>query len=1096
VSRKVVYLLGALLMVVAVATPLKAGSAPAEVWVDNDYTQQNAGGHQWGYDAFATVREGVEAVADGGTVHVAAGMYDEGSAYWSIAKPLSLIGEGSGLVTINRSAAGTYGLHVGADNVTLQGFTLIGPSAVEKWAYGLKIEHMDGLVIHDVAVVDSGRSGIDLNTVSGAVLTDVSTAGNKGAGLALTACADVAVTGLCTGGNAWSGVAIFTSADGIVISDSLLAGEEGAGLYVEGGAPGDYGGVLLTGNTFAENRCQVADLVGGVLDLEQILAENTFDRAVVVRGSGIKVPAIFSSIQEAVNQAAPGDTVEVLAGTYQEQVVINKDLVLQGVGNPVILAPDSPAAFTFPESSKAWEPVVFAYGGTDEPDDGSRDISGHTTIQVDILGLTVDGNDRTPGSKRRAAGILFRNVSGRVEGNVIRNMNIDGQETFGVIIHGDSEVTVTGNHISGWSRGGIGIQGDFGTNGKGPSPDPTALVTGNTVLGPGMDEDVTWAPNGIQFGYGAAGEVTGNEVSGCGWPGPEWSGSGIIIVCTDGVLVEANEVTGNETGIAVLGWMWESHGATDNDTVIRGNWVEGNTYGISLQDKAVDTLIQGNHVLANLENGIGLCNFYGNPPTGTVITGNVIAGNNPSGAEDRGGLWVDEDVPTVNAGGNWWGHATGPQHETLNPEGQGDRVIGDVDFGPWDPGLIHLTAPTRVRAGSSAEVRAWLSLSDGTLIEAPEEFEFSATRGSIESPVLSADGYADTTWQAPSGSGRTTISAAACGLAVETQVQTYVPAPPPPPPEPEPEEPEEVPVTVEVPESVYPEPVTLTVSPADGPPDTAGFQVVGEVYDIELTVTATGDPVEDLEHTLTIVWHFTAEDLAQAGITDPALLRIWYWDLSAEPPCWVALPTVVDEAAGTLTAAVDHLTPFAVMVDPDFPALPDAAGHLAEAEILRLASVGAVNGFEDGTFRPDLAVTRAQFAKLLARSLGLEPGAAVPDAFADAEDVPDWALPWVSACLREGIMMGSDGLLRPNDTITRAEAAAMAARALDLAVGGADLGALFADAEAIPDWAEPCVAAVVEAGVMEGMPGGVFDPSGTLTRARAVRILSRAMDVR
>ena len=1034
-------------------------------------------------------------MAEGGTVYVAAGMYDEGSAYWSIGKPLSLIGEGSGLVTIDRSASGTYGLHVGADNVTLQGFTLIGPSEIANWAYGLKIEHLTNLVLHDVAVVNSGRSGIDLNTVSGATLTGLSAEGNHGAGLALTSCSDVTVSGLHATGNGWSGVAIFTSGSDITISDSALTGEPGVGLYVQGGTTDDYAGISLTGNTFAGNAGQVADLVGGVLDIESVLAENSFDRAVVVRRDGaIAVPAIYSRIQDAVDVAGPGDTVEVAAGTYEEQVVINKDLVLQGVGNPVITAPDSPAAFSYPESSKTWEPVVFAFGGTA---DENGVISGDGTVSVEIVGLTVDGADRAPTSGCRSAGVLLRNVVGRIEDCTVRNMSIDGAETFGVIVQGASDVTVTGNHISGWSRGGIGVNGDFGTNGKGPLVDPTAVVTGNTVLGPGMDVPVTWAPNGIQFGYGAAGEVTGNKVSGCGWPGEDWSGSGIIIVCTDGVLVEGNEVTGNETGIAVLGWMWQADGATDNNTVIRGNWVEDNTYGISLQDKCVDTVIEGNHVLANLENGIELCNFYGNPPTGTLITGNVITGNNPSGAEDSGGLWVAEGVPTVSAEANWWGHASGPYHATSNPEGIGDAVIGQAHFDPWDAGLLNLSAPTSVRAGSSAEVKAWLSLTGGELIKAPAEFVFSATAGTIDSPVTSVQGYADTVWQAPSTAHTVTITASACGLQAEATVRTYVPAPPSPPPEPEPEkEPEEVPVEVEVPVTVHPEPVTLTVSPADSPPETAGFLVVGAVYDIVLTVASTGEPVERLEEGITVVWHYTEEELAEAGVSDPSLLRLWYWDLRAEPPCWVALPTVVDEAAGTLTAVVDHLTLFAAMVDPDFPPLPDAAGHWAEAEILRLASVGAVSGFEDGTFRPDLAVTRAQFAKFLAVSLGLEPGTAIPDTFADAQAVPDWAAPYVSACLREGIMMGSDGLLRPSDTITRAEAAAMAARALDLAVGGADLSAVFADAEAIPDWARSCIAEVVEAGVMEGMPGGVFDPSGTLTRAQAVTILSRAMDIR
>ena len=38
---------------------------------------------------------------------------------------------------------------------------------------------------------------------------------------------------------------------------------------------------------------------------------------------------------------------------------------------------------------------------------------------------------------------------------------------------------------------------------------------------------------------------------------------------------------------------------------------------------------------------------------------------------------------TINAEFNWWGDSTGPWHETLNPEGQGNHIFGDVDFEPW-----------------------------------------------------------------------------------------------------------------------------------------------------------------------------------------------------------------------------------------------------------------------------------------------------------------------------------------------------------------------------------------------------------------------------
>ena len=69
----------------------------------------------------------------------------------------------------------------------------------------------------------------------------------------------------------------------------------------------------------------------------------------------------FDNIQDGID-AVEGSTVNVAAGTYQEQVVINKSLALQGNGDPTIIAPESLSAFKLPESSKWWEPVVFAFG--------------------------------------------------------------------------------------------------------------------------------------------------------------------------------------------------------------------------------------------------------------------------------------------------------------------------------------------------------------------------------------------------------------------------------------------------------------------------------------------------------------------------------------------------------------------------------------------------------------------------------------------------------------------------------------------------------------------------------------------------------------
>jgi len=65
--------------------------AATEVWVDDNYYDGGANdGHTWGYDAFAVIQDGVDAVADGGTVTVAAGVYLNDIHF--LTKPVSLIG--------------------------------------------------------------------------------------------------------------------------------------------------------------------------------------------------------------------------------------------------------------------------------------------------------------------------------------------------------------------------------------------------------------------------------------------------------------------------------------------------------------------------------------------------------------------------------------------------------------------------------------------------------------------------------------------------------------------------------------------------------------------------------------------------------------------------------------------------------------------------------------------------------------------------------------------------------------------------------------------------------------------------------------------
>lgn len=93
------------------------------------------------------------------------------------------------------------------------------------------------------------------------------------------------------------------------------------------------------------------------------------------------------------------------------------------------------------------------------------------------------------------------------------------------------------------------------------------------------------------------------------------------------------------------------------------------------------------------------------------------------------------------------------------------------------------------------------------------------------------------------------------------------------------------------------------------------------------------------------------------------------------------------------------------------------------------AEAGLVNGYQDGTFRPDQAVTRAEFAVLVSRAFNISDSATAAG-YSDDSSIPAWALPSVSALKGAGLLESLSGqTFDPKQTLTAAEAAAIIAAA-------------------------------------------------------------------
>lgn len=167
------------------------------------------------------------------------------------------------------------------------------------------------------------------------------------------------------------------------------------------------------------------------------------------------------------------------------------------------------------------------------------------------------------------------------------------------------------------------------------------------------------------------------------------------------------------------------------------------------------------------------------------------------------------------------------------------------------------------------------------------------------------------------------------------------------------------------------------------------------------------------------------------------------------------------------------------------------AGHWAERTIQILAAKHVVQGTGEGLFSPNRATNRAEFAALLVNMLHLKSTgktASFIDVKSDA-----WYADSVTAAVEAGIILGrSADQFAPGDSITRAEMAAMAVRALGLQVQ-AGATSSFADAESIPAWAQSYVAAASQAAIMKGIGQNRFAPEREATRAEASQIVLNLM---
>ena len=194
--------------------------------------------------------------------------------------------------------------------------------------------------------------------------------------------------------------------------------------------------------------------------------------------------------------------------------------------------------------------------------------------------------------------------------------------------------------------------------------------------------------------------------------------------------------------------------------------------------------------------------------------------------------------------------------------------------------------------------------------------------------------------------------------------------------------------------------------------------------------------------------------------------------------------------SGVLAAAMLGTTAVPVMAK-DFP---DTAGHWAQVAIGTWSGHGVVKGDDQGNFRPNDSVTRAETATILDNMIGYQKQS--NKVFSDVGK-DDWFAYAVSRLYAAGVITGyEDGTIRPGANISRQEAAVMIARAFGLETDGADTSVLnqFNDRGLVGDWAENAVALMASRGYIQGSDGS-FRPADAITRAEIVTIVNNMVAV-
>ncbi|GAP15390.1 protein containg parallel beta-helix repeat [Longilinea arvoryzae] len=545
---------------------------------------------------FSTIQAAVNAATAGDTINVAPGVYLEEVNLNKAG--LRLMGAGYETATImgRKDTGGANTLTLAANNLLVDGFTITRDgNNVTDWADNVKTQgvifnqsttgstlqncrvtgNRNGVYLNNTQnqtvrnnIITNNRTGVQLvNNVTGLVVSENEIANNWTMGVLFnfntgSYTTSVQITNNNISGNWYGEIQNRWAVDnGVMNVSGNWFGNTTITTSTENSSEPGYASLIPVefGGTSTPPSTPVA-IIGGVqsamVDYSPwlVYGADTDDTKPGFQGDFFALnvnddspqSGAVARIQEGVDLVAVGGTVNVLAGTYTEQVTISKEITLNGDGRASIIQSFAamPACFT---TSAANRPVVCV----------------KDTDNVTITGFTIDGLG-LGNSNSRFVGVAFRNAGGTLQDNTvqdIRDTPFSGAQG-GVAIYAMNDdavartIHVLNNTVTGFQKTGIAL------NASDTNP-LTVDVQRNTVTGAGAT--TITAQNGILvWAQSGNGVVAENIISGIAYDNTnsatKWVATSILNYYTD-LNTTGNTITGAHMGI----YYYDGYGLIENN---------------------------------------------------------------------------------------------------------------------------------------------------------------------------------------------------------------------------------------------------------------------------------------------------------------------------------------------------------------------------------------------------------------------------------------------------------------------------------------------------------------------------------------------------